>query len=102
MRRRSMCALLLFAALLILSHPAPLPAAETIGTIMSVDAAKRELVLGDSHGRRWKFQVSKAARVLINNRPASLVELGAGDSARVIYNESDKHLLATEITAMQM
>lgn len=102
MRRPSTYALLLLAALFVLAQPCLLSAAEVSGTVISVDLQKRELVLGDMHGRRSTFQVSRSARVIINNRPGTFAELGAGDTVRMTYEASDKHLLATEINAMQM
>ncbi len=105
MQRPSAFALLLLGVSLVCARAASSQAPqgeEVAGTVVAVRAELRELVIVDRHHRQWVFRVSRVARVMINNRPARFAELGAGDTLRVHYQAADKHLLATEIHAMQM
>jgi len=71
---------------------------EIKGKVAAVRPAKGELVVSENV-KSWTFQLTKDAKVLINDREAKLADLMAGDDAAVTFDRQGQQLLATLIRA---
>lgn len=99
-----MCRLWPLLGMFILVIPlgrAPVQGVEASGTVATVDVGKRELVVTQGD-KTWTFRLAHDARVMINNRPSRLIDLGPGDRVNVIYERDSKNLLVSEVYAIQI
>lgn len=81
---------------------ADLQAAEVEGRVMAVVVDKSELIVQDRVGKRWTLHLTADAKVLINNRPGQLMELGRGDLIHAIYDKDGPTFTARQIRAWQI
>jgi hypothetical protein len=74
------------------------PADTTQGQLVAVYPDKQTVVITESNGQKQRtFELTRNGQVLINDQPATLEELLAGEYVTVIFEMQSDRLMATEV-----
>jgi len=88
----------LLALTLIFGMTAPLVAAEATGKIKSVEAAKNQFVLTDVNQKDWTFQLTKDAKIFVDDKDALITDLKKDQEATIKYDkDKEGNLMAMEV-----
>ena len=85
------------AAAFLLALVAPAFAAETKGTIKTVNIDKVEFVMADANAKDWTIHLNKDGKVFINDKESKLSDLQASDEVTVTYEKEGDRLMASEV-----
>jgi Cu/Ag efflux protein CusF len=78
---------------------APALAADTQGTIDSVNTKNHTFVMKDINGRDWTFKEGENVQIRCNDKTCSLSDLKEGDKVLITYAKSGRDLIASDVKA---
>jgi hypothetical protein len=97
MIRMSKLGMGLLALVFVLSLTVAAYAGDAKGKIKSVEADKKQFVLTDGNGKDWTLTLAKDAKVIINDKEATLADIKKGEEAEVTYDKKGDDLMASAI-----
>jgi len=98
MFRLSNVVVAVLAIALVVGVTMPVVAAEAMGKIKSVDATKHQIVVTDANQKDWTFNISKDAKIFVDDKQSQLSDLKKDENVTIHYDkDKDGVLMATEI-----
>jgi colicin import membrane protein len=101
MIRLPKCVAGLTAVALITLLASPLLANNVVGTVKSVSADQKQLVLTDTNGRDWNIQLGQNAQVRQGNRESRAADLRPGQVVNITYQLQNNAMVASEIATRE-
>jgi Cu/Ag efflux protein CusF len=77
----------------------PVLAADTQGTIQSVNTKNHTFVMKDVNGRDWTFKEGDNIQIRCNDKACSLADLKEGDKVLINYAKTGNDLIASDVKA---